>query len=108
MFEFNHHATGTAAALKAFDKIIMQRSESVNLDVLINIIHRCGYDGIIEGKKLSKSDMIEMKEINTVLSEIRSSISKNGVGIFNKVIMIFQSADPKLAEQMKCKWMHTT
>ena len=53
MFEFNNHATGTAAALKAFDKIVMQSSESVNPSVFIDIIQKCGEDGIIESKKLS-------------------------------------------------------
>ena len=57
------------------------------------------------------SDQIEMKEMKyTVLSEIRNSIFKNGVGVFDKLIMIFQSADQqffKLADQMKSKWIHT-
>ena len=89
----------------------MQSSEFVNPNVFIDIIQKCGEDGIIESKKLSKSDQVEMKEIlNTVLSEIRNSISMNGVGVFDKLIMIFQSADQqflKLAEQMKSKWIHT-
>ena len=107
MLEFNNHVTGTAGALKAFDKIVMQSSEFVNPNVFIDVIQKCGEDGIIESEKLSKSDQVEMKEIlNTVLSEIRNSISMNGVGVFDKLIMIFQSADQQfleLAEQMKSK-----
>ena len=111
MLEFNNHVTGTAAALKAFDKIVMQISEFVDPNVFNDIIQKCCEGGIIESKKLSKSDQIEMKEIlNTVLSEIINSISMNGIDVFDKLIMIFQSADQQffeLAEQMKSKWIHT-
>ena len=53
---------------------------------------------------LSRSDVIEMK--NTILSEIRNSISMNGVGVFGKVILIFRSADQQLAEQIESKWIY--
>ena len=77
----------------------MQSFESVDVRIFV---HECVANKIIESSKLSTCNEIEMKE--KVLLQIRNNISMNGVGVFDKVLGIFYSANQQcaeLAEHMK-------
>ena len=86
---------GTAAALKAFDKIIMRSFESIDVRACM-FVHQYIADKVIDNSKLSISDEIEMKK--TVLLETRNNISMDGVGVFGKVLRIFHNANQNCAE----------
>ena len=101
---FHYHVTGTAAALKAFDKYFTTMQNSI-----INqhaFISKCIDDEIIKDDMPNASEEIQMEE---VLIRIRKCISLKGIDVFNKLLKVFRNAEPQfkeLADNMESMWLY--
>ena len=92
---FHYHVTGTAAALKAFDKCFTTMQFSI--DNQHALISKCIDDGIIEDDMPDASDKIQMKE---AITKIRGHIYLKGIDAFNKLLEHFRNAGPQFLKEL--------
>ena len=102
---FHYHVTGTAAALKAFDKYFTTMQNSiVNQHAFFS---KCIDDGIIKDDIPDAFDEIQMEK---ALTKIRKCISLNGIDVFNKLLKVFRITEEpqfkELADNMESVYLY--